>query len=498
MEVVRLSQAKGMPGLSLAEFTAAAWHVVEPATPLQWNWHLDALCAHVQAVLEGPDTGPWAQNLLVNIPPGTMKSLVVSVFAPAWVWLWRPSWRAIFTSANPRVSLRDSVRCRDLIEAQWYRDTFNPSWRMAEDQNAKGNFKNSCGGSRLAISVGSKVTGDRVHAIFVDDPLDAADAPSKTARDGVTFWWDQALANRLADLKTDVRIIIMQRLHEEDLSGHLLKQGGWAHLNLPMEFEPEIARETFLGWRDPREKEGELLFPQRFPVEVLAEERRRLGSAGYAGQMQQRPVPAAGNKFKREWWRFWAPAGGCGTRPGGTSAAPAKVLNPATAKFDEIVGSWDCSFKDTDGADFVVGLVIGRIGADRFVLAHKRGRMGFGDTTRAVAQQRKDWPKCLEILIEDKANGSAIIETLKTEITGIIPVNPMGGKEARAAALEPEVEAGNWYLPDGAEWLGEWIEEFASFPLGRNDDQVDACSQAAIRFKTASGLTHTRALLGLR
>lgn len=113
-------------------------------------------------------------------------------------------------------------------------------------------------------------------------------------------------------------------------------------------------------------------------------------------------------------------------------------------------------------------------------------------------QQRKDWPRCYEILIEDKANGSAIIETLKSEITGIVPVNPMGGKEARAAALEPEVESGNWYLPDGAEWLDEWLDEFASFPLGRNDDQVDACSQAAIRLKAPSGLTYTRALLGLR
>lgn len=496
---MRALHSKGIPGLSLAEFTAAAWHVVEPATALQWNWHLDALCAHVQAVLEGPERwGEWAQNLLINIPPGTMKSLVVSVFAPAWVWLWRPAWRAVFTSANPRVSLRDSVRCRDLIESQWYTETFKPAWKMAEDQNAKGNFKNSKGGTRLALSVGSKVTGDRVHAIFVDDPLDAADAPSKAARDSVTFWWDQALANRLADLKCDVRVIIMQRLHEEDLSGHLLAQGGWAHLNLPMEFEPEASRTTFLKWKDPRKSEGELLFPQRFTKEVLEAERKRLGSSGYAGQMQQRPVPVAGNKFRREWWRFWAPAGGNGARPRGASAAPAKVLNPATAKFDEIIGSWDCSFKATDGADFVVGLVIGRIGADRFVLARKRGRIGFGDTVKAVVQQRKDWPRCYEILIEDKANGSAIIETLKSEITGIVPVNPMGGKEARAAALEPEVESGNWYLPDGAEWLDEWLDEFASFPLGRNDDQVDACSQAAIRLKAPSGLTYTRALLGLR
>lgn len=486
-------------GLTLAEFVAAAWPVVEPSTPLVWNWHLNVLCEHVQAVLEGPKReGPWTQNLLINVPPGTMKSLVVSVFAPAWVWLWRPSWRAIFTSANPRVSLRDSVRCRDLIESDWYKKTFLPQWVMAEDQNAKGNFKNSRAGFRLAISVGSKVTGDRAHAIFVDDPLDAADAPSKTAREAVTFWWDQALANRLGDLKTDTRIVIMQRLHEEDLSGHLLRQGGWEHLCLPMEASPAESKTTFLGWSDPRKVEGDLLFPARFPPEVLASERARLGSAGYAGQMQQRPAPAVGNRFRRDWWRFWSPTPEKQPRPRGCSDVPPRRLSPATERFDEMLGSWDCTFKDTDGTDFVVGLTVARKGADRFVLARVRERMGFADTQRAIRQQRKDWPQAWEILIEDKANGSAIIETLKSEITGIVPVNPMGGKEARAASLEPEVEAGNWYLPEGAPWLEEWIEEFASFPLGRHDDQVDACSQASIKMRADSEDGAARALLGIR
>lgn len=499
LTIAREYHKRGLPGLTLSEFVSAAWHVVEPSTPLVWGWHLDALCAHVQAVLEGRERkGPWTQNLLINIPPGTMKSLVVSVFAPAWVWLWRPSWRAIFTSANPRVSLRDSVRCRDLLESDWYRKTFAAKWTMAEDQNAKGNFKNSEGGFRLAISVGSKVTGDRAHALFVDDPLDAADAPSKLAREAVTFWWDQALANRLADLQTDTRIVIMQRLHEEDLSGHLLAQGGWEHLCLPMEFEVGAKKKTFLGWSDPRKKEGELLFSERFPESVLAVERKRMGSAGYAGQMQQRPAPTSGNKFQRTWWRFWSATGETLPRPRGCSAAPPKKLNLIKPQFAEIIGSWDCAFKDTDGSDYVVGLTIGRIGADRYVLARFRDRVGFADTVRAIRQQRLDWPTVDAILVEDKANGSAVIETLSAELTGIVAVNPSGGKEARAATLEPEVEAGNWYLPEGAEWLEEWVEEFATFPRGRHDDQVDACSQASLRLRGDSDELAARALLGMR
>lgn len=497
-ELAREVHARGAPAMSLAEFVVAAWDVVEPSTRLVWGWHLDALCAHVQSVLVREPNAP--QNLLINIPPGTMKSLVLSVFAPAWVWLWRPAWRAIFVSANPRVSLRDSIRCRDLIESSFYKRTFRPDWDMAEDQNAKGLFKNSRGGFRLAISCGSKVTGDRANAIFVDDPLDAADAPSKTARDGVTFWWNQALANRLSDLQTDTRIVIMQRLHEDDLSGHLLRQGGWAHLCLPMEFEPKGvgAQKTFLNWVDPRKAEGELLFPSRFPERVLAEERHRLGSAGYAGQMQQRPAPESGNRFQRDWWRFWSTDGTAKPRPRGCAESAPKTVNPHVTKFDEVVTSWDCAFKDTDGSDYVVGVVVARKGADRYVLAMSRAKMSFSDTLRAIRRMRADWPRAYECLIEDKANGPAVIETLSVDMTGIVAVNPMGGKEARAAVLEPEVEAGNWYLPEGAEWLEDFVEEFASFPLGRNDDQVDAISQVAVRWHADSEDANARALLGLK
>lgn len=508
LDVLRLVLKDGAPGLSLAEFVSAAWDQVEPSTPLTWNWHIDFLCYHVEAVLRGPVasaipslcpyTGKpwkWVQNLLINVPPGTAKSLILSVFAWAWLWLWKPSAKGIYASANDTVSNRDSMRCRNLIESKWYQDTFKPSWRLSDDQNAKTLYSTTAGGYRRATTTERKVTGERADHIFIDDPHDANDL-GKAAIVAVTSWYTDAFANRLSQPETSTRICIMQRLHEVDLSAVLLEQG-WHHVCLPMEYEAEGpgAQETFLGCKDPRTKEGQLLMPARFPPSVLAEEAKRLGSAGYAGQMQQRPVAASGNRFKREWWRFFTRDGKQHPRPRGCSGAP-PILLPINVQFDEVVGSWDCAFKDTDGSDWVVGIVVGRIGADKYVLECRREHLSFSATAKAVVQQRLDWPEAYEIVIEDKANGTAVVESLSSLVSGIIAVEPKGGKEARAAAVEPQVEAGNVYLPEGAEWLDVWVEEFAAFPKGKHDDCVDSLSQALIKFGDEE-IANARALLGL-
>lgn len=480
---------------SLYKFLRYAWPVIEPGNPLLDNWHLEYLCKHVQSVALRERGAP--RNLVINIPPGTMKSLIVSVALPAWVWLRNPAWSSIYASANPRVSARDSMRCRDLLESEWYKTTFNIDWKLADDQNLKTQYKNSRGGTRTAISVGARITGARADALFIDDPHDAAEVTSKVERESVLWWYDSAFANRVNSPSESTRVIIMQRLHDGDLTGHVLEHGQYSHLSLPMEFEGD-AEPTWLGLKDPRTQPGELLFPARFPTSVLEEEKKRLGSAGYAGQMQQRPAPVSGNRFKREWWRFWSPVGRILPRPQGCNTTPPKLLQPGTTRFTESIQSWDLSFKQTTTSDYVVGLLIGRIGADKYVLDYVRERLGFGDTRKAICAMRARWPKAYSIIIEDKANGPAIIDSLKAELPGVIGVSPEGGKEARAAALEPEVEAGNWYLPEGAPWLGDWVEEFATFPHSKHDDQVDACSQAAIHLKVTGDTAHTRMLLGIR
>ncbi len=511
LQLIRSLHKSGTPGLTLAEFASAAWETLEPATPLQWNWHVQAVADHLEALLlnrKGSQGQPCPQNLLLNVPPGSMKSLLFSVLAPAWMWLHRPSWRAIYASGTPSVVTRDSLKCRGLIQSDWYQKTFVPQWKIASDQNEKQHFANTAGGFRKGVGAGAAVVGERADFLGVDDPNDSKEIHSKVHRETINDrWWDQAFHNRIADPTASKRGLIMQRLHEEDLAGYVLQKeiGQWAHLSIPMEHEAECPgdRPTWLGWSDPRKAEGELMFPTRFTPAYLASERLTLGSAGYAGQMQQRPVAALGNRFQRAWWRFWSPTATFGTpagaRPKGCSDVPSLRFNPAVDIERDgwlVIGSWDCTFKDGDDNDWVVGLTVATRGAQRLVLERFREHAGFSETFRAIARQGRDW-KPHEILIEDKANGSAVIETLAAEVAGVIAVEPKGGKEARAAIMEPRVEAGNWYLPEGAPWLDEWVDEFAAFPRGKHDDQVDAASQVETRLLEDPDVLNARLLLGM-
>ena len=486
---------------SLSEFIRQAWGVLEPGTQLEWNWHVDVIADHVQALfedwiavqkarqeqtldsevcdLEESRVVQRAQNLVINVPPGTAKSRIVAVMAPAWMWLLFPGWRVICLSANPRVSLRDSVYCRTLIESEWYQQTFKPTWKMARDQNAKSLFRNTEGGFRQALGFNAKITGDRADAIIWDDPHDAKDVKSDAKRLSVLEKYDDSIGNRVNDLRSSLRLGIMQRLNELDLTGHVILQGDYRHLCLPMEKEAKpvckckdcTSGETFLGWKDTR-KEGEVLHPRRFTQKVLAAERRRLGSTGYAGQMQQRPAPKDGIILLRSHWKYY-------------TAAP--------DAFDEVIQSWDMAFKKTADSSFVVGQVWGRKGAKRYLLDQVRRRMGFSATCAAVVSLSKKWPQARRKLVEAKANGPAVMDALSNTVSGLTAVETGSeSKEARAWAAQPEQEAGNYYLPamsapeDGPPVLEAWVEEFidecAAFPNGAANDQVDTFSQAGAYF----------------
>lgn len=451
--------------LSLSDFVRESWEVLEPSTELLWNWHIDAMCLHIQETLldwykhkQDPSYKQRIQNLLINVPPGSLKSRVVSVCTPAWMWTVCPSWRAIFLSANPRVALRDSVYCRDVIESDWYQKRFSPAWSLRDDNNSKTSFWNSKGGTRSAFGFNSRITGDRGDCLFWDDPHDAQEVNSDLIRQGVIDRWDSAIRNRVNDLNSSVRIGIMQRLHTDDLSGHIIKQGRWDHLCIPQEFEA-AALPTALGWVDPRKEPGELMFPIRFSLEILQQEKKALGSYGYAGQHQQHPSPMDGGLFKRSWWKF------CKKEPD---------------NFDLLIQSWDCAFKDTSTSDYVVGQVWGRKDADFYLIDQVRDKMDITATLNAVRSLSAKYPSCSAKLVEDKANGPAVISLLNREIPGLIPIEPEGGKLVRAVAIAPYVEAGNTWLPDPIlkSWIHDYIEEFSVFPQGSNDDQVDATTQA--------------------
>jgi predicted phage terminase large subunit-like protein len=434
-----------------------------------------------------------------------MKSLAVAVFWPAWVWLTHPATRFLYASYSQQLSNRDSMRCRRLIESRGTTTAMRDDetegtllerigyqgllalledepWRLAGDQNAKQRFENTASGYRIATSVGGTATGEGGDVIVIDDPHKADEAESDTVRESVLDWHDGTMATRLNDPKRGARVLIMQRLHQRDLTGHLLEQGEWTHLCLPAQYEPN---HPFVWPDDPRTTEGEPLWPDHVPPSELERLERSLGSYRAAGQLQQRPAPAEGGILKRRWWRFYDRA---------TEALP---------HFTTIAQSWDTSFTDTENSSFVVGQLWGCFGADRYLLHQVRARMDFTQTLRAI-RDLTDWGRrnhpeqaARPIYVENKANGPAIISQLHASIPGVIAVDPEGDKVARAHAIAPLVEAGNVHLPGAAnadgsdcdrtvtpQWVQTLIDECADFPNSDHDDQVDALSQALRRLRS--------------
>lgn len=476
---------------SYRAFAERAWPLAEPATPFIANWHVDAVCEHYEALIRGQ-----IRKLIVNIPPGCAKSLLGPSLLPAWTWTIRPEWRGLFGSYSEALSIRDSVRTRTVVESPWYQERFcldplrgfKRAWGLKSDQNAKDFFENTLSGFRIALTVAGKGTGYRGNLVCVDDALNVFDAKSKAKKEAGIFWWDQQMSNRVNDPAKDAFLIIGQRLAVDDLPGHCLEQGGYVLLCLPSEFDPKRICVTPLGTVDKRTEPEELLFPQIYGPAAIADAKTVLGSEGYAGQHDQLPMPAGGGMFKRAWWRFWRWDKDQPTttaRPEGCNGLPTRELMAAGWKWDSVVMSVDATFKSAEQSasgspDRVAIHVWGCKDADRFLLYRWKKTAGFGETCQAIRDASKLFPTCYRKLIEAKANGPAIVETLQHEISGIIAVEPEGGKESRANAVAPQIEAGNVYLPEGAGWLDDFIGEHAAFPKGKHDDDVDATSQALI------------------
>lgn len=506
---------------SLAEFVRQAWPLVDPGMPLRWGWHVDAICAHLEEVSRG-----GIRRLLINIPPGHAKSLLVAVFWPAWEWTWKPTTQSIFSSYAQELAERDSVRCRDLILQPWYQERFvtrqwevgsqefyapdGAPWEFNPAQNRVNSFKNTVAGARQCLSVGSKATGFRGNKVVCDDPLNATDAMSDIARESAWYWWSIVMSTRVNDPATDSFLMICQRLHEDDPSGRILAGKSYEHLCLPTEFEgdrrcvtyikrPDAPKEQF--FEDPRSEEGELLFPALFTPEVVEQTKAPitgLGTDGFAGQHQQRPSAAEGGMFKKTYWRFWAPDG---TRPVGDAPRPKGCVSTtnhppkALPKLHQIIGSLDAAFKDGKKNDYVVFTVWGIHFAERYLLEIVRMKLDYGATKARLAgcldkrcrgcakcalALTKRHPKARRWLVEDKANGSAIVNELRIHVPGIIEVNPEGGKVTRAEVTASYAEAGQIYLAEGDPQNEVFVEEHAMFPRGKHDDIVDSTSQLMV------------------
>lgn len=449
-------------GRSLREFVRAAWSELEPDTPLKWNWHLDAICDHLEAVSRGQ-----IRNLLVNIPPGCMKSMLVSVLWPAWEWATRPELRYLCASYDQALATRDNRRVRDLVQSEWYRARW-PHVRISDDQNQKTRFDTTAGGWRIGTSVGGRATGEHPHRKIVDDPHTPSQSLSEAERAEVRHWFDNTLSTRGVALGA-ATVVIMQRLHEQDLSGHILDGGGFVHLCLPMRWEPGRMVATPLGWQDPREKAGELLWPEMFPGPVVDElVRTRLGSVGEAGQLQQRPAPSGGGMFRREWFRL--------------AALPEGVRR--WCRF------WDCAGteeKPGTDPDWTVGTLIGEAGGVYYVADVIRLRASAASVDAAMFQAAQTDPPGTLIREEQEpgSSGKAVIAAHARMLAGrdYAGVPATGEKTTRWRPFVVQAEAGNVRLVPDAEgkprpWVQAWLDELSLAPFGRHDDQADSAAGA--------------------
>lgn len=492
---------------SLAEYIRQAWHVVEPATPYVHGWHVEAICAHLEAVSAGQ-----IRNLVINMPPRHAKSLIVSVFWPTWEWIAHPERRWLFASYALSLSVRDSLKCRRLIESDWYTARWGDRFRLTSDQNAKLRFENDRTGYRIATSVDGAATGEGGDRVVVDDPHNVRDAESQAVRRSTLAWWDEAMSTRLNDQRTGAKVIVMQRVHEGDLSGHVLAQGGYEHLTLPAEYEPPLDGRkpvTSIGWSDPREHEGELLCPERVGPDELASLKRSLGPYGAAGQLQQRPAPRGGGMFRRAWW-------------GRYRALPklARVEQFVDSAFKEGVAN-DPSGCATWGADGV---------GNYYLIDYWEERLSYPDLMQALHDlhnKHKARAAVVPLTIEDKASGQSAIQTLMRPIPTMqgtilprLPVLPFPlartpgqpllaavererelatlSKEARAESVTPLVAAGCVFLPEDAPWVEDFIARHEGFPNVTHDEPVDTTSMALIRLSAPLSRAYTPAVGGQR
>lgn len=370
----------------------------------------------------------------------------------------------MFVSYSDELSTDHSVFRRNVLNSTMYRACWGKVVKFSRDQNLKNQYENTRRGVMFSTSITGSATGKGCDELIVDDPMNAKKAFSDLEREATNRNFDATFRSRLNDPATGTIIVIMQRLHDRDLTGHVLAQepGVWTHIKLPAEAEVDESWTLPIKGNTYPRKAGELLWPQRFSHEVLAQLKTAMGSWAFAGQYQQSPAPREGAIIKRGWIRYY-------------SALPSTDEKGSKGTW---IQSWDCSFKETREADYVVGQVWVKFGAYFYLVDQVRERMDFVRTRQAIRRMSEKYPQTTAKLVEDRANGPAIIASLKSEISGIIAIEPKDSKIGRLNSVSPLFEAENVLLPERASWVGDFVEEITRFPGAPNDDQVDACSQA--------------------
>lgn len=449
-------------GVSLSSFTKAAWHVLEPGQPYKHGWHLDAISEHLEAVTMGQ-----IPRLLINIPPGTMKSLSVGVMWPAWEWGPRgmPAMRYLGTSHSLPLAIRDNLKMRRLVLSEWYQERWGSTVRLTSDQNAKTKFENTATGFREAMAF-TGLTGSRGDRVLIDDPLSVDGANSDADRESVNNTFRESVPTRLNNPDRSAIIVVMQRLHEDDVSGLIMANDfGYEHLMLPMEFEPERRCSTLIGFKDPRTKEGELLFPERFPREVVERDKKVMDAYAVAGQFQQRPAPREGGLFKASWLKS------CYLKD-----IPAKETLAVYGASDYAVTA--------NGGDYTVHVVLGiDPKGGMWLLDVWRKQAASDQWIEAFCDLVKHWKPFAwaEETGQIKSGVGPFIDRRMRERQAFVARETFptrGDKAVRAQSIRGRMALDGLYVPIDAPWYEQFISELLVFPAGKNDDQVDALGLA--------------------
>ena len=501
---------------NLYKFAQLAWKVVDPAPFIGGGFAMQAVCEHLEACADG-----HIRNLIINIPPRFSKSTLCGVLFPAWIWTQRQTnptkgngVQFLHASYSQTLALQDSLKCRRLIESDWYSRQWGERVSISSDQNTKSQFDLASGGRRNTVSVGGSTTGMGGNYLIADDPNNAREANSEAVLLSTLEWWDMAWSTRLNDPKTGVKIVVQQRLNERDVTGHILTKdvGNWTHLMLPMRFEPERRIYTTLVppeadpdgegimWTDPRTEEGQLLWPERFGEDEVAELESTLGPYGAAGQLQQRPQPAGGGIIKRTWWMPYDK----GMYPDNMSVNIGSVDLAFTSKKENDFSAMTCWGVWRDDGD--VTAIVTRDGSgnvvNRIVKSDKEAdvpkiimtyawaeRLEFHELVDKIVLTARE-NKLDILLIENKGPGISVAQEIRRlcgmEEFQVRLVDPGDlDKVARLHSVVHLFAEGLVYAPTKIGdpdtwrvWADRVITEVESFPKGQHDDLVDTVSQA--------------------
>lgn len=445
---------------TLRNYIPYIWPAIEPVNKYQDGYHIHAMSDHLEAV-----TNNQINRLLINVPPGFMKSLITEVFWPSWEWGPKnlPSTRYVSASYSVDLTIRDNMKMRRIISHDLYQSQWGDRFCLTDDQNAKIKFENNVTGFKLATSVGGLGTGERGDRFIIDDPHNVKDGESDIKRGNTLLWMSETVPTRINDPLLSAIIVIMQRVHEQDVSGFILAQElGYTHLCLPMEYDPMQHCRTLIGFSDKRTKAGELLWPERHTPEVIARDKKALGEYAYAGQYQQLPAPRGGGMFKRAWFSVvdydQIPAGG------------------------RVVRAWDLAATDDDpNAAWTVGARLRYVNNQIYVEDVIRFRAGPADVEKKIQETAEaDGTDVIISIPQDP--GQAGKSQKRWMANGLMGYTvrfslESGSKEMRALSFATQAEAGNVRVVLGS-WNNIFFDELVKFPVSKFKDQVDACSRA--------------------